>query len=53
MILQVHDELLFDVPKTELETVRPAIIDLMEKAMPLAVPVIVEAGHGSNWLQAH
>ena len=53
MILQVHDELLFDVPKNELETVRPVIIELMQNAMPLAVPVIVEAGHGSNWLQAH
>lgn len=53
MILQVHDELLFDVPKHEIEIVRPQIIDLMQNAMKLDVPVIVEAGQGENWLQAH
>jgi len=53
MILQVHDELLFDVPLHELETVRPIIIEAMETAMPLDVPVVVEAGSGKNWLEAH
>lgn len=53
MILQVHDELLFDVPKTEVEKVEPYIIQLMANAMPLDVPVLVEAGTGANWLAAH
>lgn len=53
MILQVHDELLFDVPKNELEELRPIIIEKMQNAMSLDVPVIVEAGTGNNWLEAH
>ena len=53
MILQVHDELIFDVPKPELEIVRPIIVDLMQNALPLEVPVLVEAGVGNNWLDAH
>jgi DNA polymerase-1 len=53
MILQVHDELLFDVPKTELEEITGIIKQEMEIAMPLKVPVVVEAGVGNNWLEAH
>jgi DNA polymerase-1 len=53
MILQVHDELLFDVPKEELERVEPRILKHMEQALPLKVPVLVESGHGRNWLEAH
>lgn len=53
MVLQVHDELLFDVPKNELEIVQPKIIKLMEEALPLNVPVLVESGVGKNWLDAH
>jgi DNA polymerase-1 len=53
MLLQVHDELLFDVPKTELEEITAIIKEEMERAMPLKVPVIAEAGHGANWLEAH
>ncbi|HFA51610.1 MAG TPA: DNA polymerase I [Bacteroidetes bacterium] len=54
MILQVHDELVFDVPKTEMETVKPIIEDLMKNAMPgLKVPILVEMGTGENWLEAH
>lgn len=53
MILQVHDELLFDAPKNELETVTPLIKRLMENALPLNVPVVVESGYGFNWLDAH
>lgn len=53
MILQVHDELLFDVPKNELDTILPIVIEEMEKAMPLKVPIVAEAGTGSNWLEAH
>ena len=53
MILQVHDELLFDVPKEELDKIRSIIKHEMEIAMPLGVPVIAEAGNGDNWLEAH
>jgi len=54
MILQVHDELVFDVPETELETVKPIVSDLMRHAIPgLKVPILVEMGTGKNWLEAH
>jgi DNA polymerase-1 len=54
MILQVHDELVFDVPTVELETVKPIIYDLMTNAIPnLKVPILVEMGVGGNWLEAH
>ncbi len=55
MILQVHDELVFDVPVNELEDVKPIIKRCMEGAMelPFGVPLHVETGHGHNWLQAH
>lgn len=53
MILQVHDELLFDVPKKELDNIQKIIKHEMEIAMPLKVPVVAEAGNGNNWLEAH
>ena len=53
MLLQVHDELVFDVPKTELEKVKPIIKEEMENAFKLAVPLEVEIGEGTNWLDAH
>jgi DNA polymerase-1 len=53
MILQVHDELLFDVPKHELEGVQIKVKEIMESAMILDVPVLVESGTGANWLEAH
>lgn len=54
MILQVHDELVFDVPKDELERVQPVIEELMREAIPdLAVPILVESGLGDTWLEAH
>ena len=54
MILQVHDELVFDVPKSELETVKPIIERCMKTAMPnLTVPIEVGMGVGDNWLEAH
>lgn len=53
MILQVHDELLFDVPKHELDEIQRMIKYEMERAIPLEVPVIAEAGNGANWLEAH
>lgn len=53
MLLQVHDELVFDVYKPELEQVKPIIEKMMREAMPLAVPVEVGMGTGENWLAAH
>jgi DNA polymerase-1 len=53
MILQVHDELVFDVHRDEIETVKPVIHDLMVNAIPLTVPVEVEMNVGENWLEAH
>lgn len=55
MILQVHDELIFDVHKDEKEVLREMVIDLMQNAMTLTndVPVIVDTGFGENWLEAH
>jgi DNA polymerase I len=53
MILQVHDELLFDVVKPELAKLTAMVKEEMEKALPLKVPVLVEAGSGNNWLEAH
>lgn len=53
MLLQVHDELVFDVPLDELEKVKPIIQDNMQSAIPMSVPVVVEMGHGNNWLEAH
>ena len=53
MLLQVHDELLFDVPKAELELVTPLIREEMQQAYKLSVPLIVEIGTGNNWLEAH
>jgi DNA polymerase-1 len=53
MVLQVHDELLFDVHKDELEEITALIKTEMQDAMPLKVPVIAEAGYGNNWLEAH
>ncbi len=53
MLLQVHDELVFDVPKTELEIVKPLIKEAMENAFSLAVPLVADLGVGNNWLDAH
>jgi len=53
MTMQVHDELVFDVPKYELEIVKPIIMDKMKNAIKTTVPIIVEIGEGVNWLEAH
>jgi DNA polymerase-1 len=53
MILQVHDELLFDVHKSEIEQMKALVKEQMELAMPLNVPVVAEVGIGYNWLEAH
>ena len=55
MILQVHDELVFDVRKDELESIKPIILECMQTALslPNAVPTDAELGSGLNWLEAH
>jgi DNA polymerase-1 len=53
MLLQVHDELIFEIHESELDTVPPKIIEMMEQAVEMAVPLKVEAGIGENWLEAH
>jgi DNA polymerase-1 len=55
MLLQVHDELVFDVLKSELELVKPVILECMQKALQLPndVPTDAEIGFGDNWLAAH
>jgi DNA polymerase-1 len=53
MTMQVHDELVFDVPKHEIEIVKPIIMDNMRNAIKTTVPIIVEIGTGANWLEAH
>lgn len=53
MLLQVHDELIFDVPKAELEPVQKLIKETMESAVKLSIPLIVDIGVGENWLEAH
>jgi len=53
MILQVHDELVFDLHQDEVEIVKPKIKELMKSAVILDVPMEVEVGVGKNWLEAH
>lgn len=53
MILQVHDELVFDVYKPELESIKPLIEHHMKMALPINVPLEVGMGAGENWLEAH
>jgi DNA polymerase-1 len=53
MLLQVHDELVFDAHKDELDIIKPIIKEEMENAFTLAVPLDVEIGLGQNWLEAH
>jgi DNA polymerase I len=49
MTLQVHDELVFEVPENEVEIMRPLVRDQMEQVHPLSVPLLVEVGAGKNW----
>ncbi|MCF2874929.1 MULTISPECIES: DNA polymerase I [unclassified Tenacibaculum] len=53
MLLQVHDELVFDAHKDELEIIQPIIKEEMENAFKMSVPLDVEVGLGENWLEAH
>lgn len=53
MIMQVHDELNFNVPKEEVERVREIVVNEMQNAVHLSIPLIAECGVGENWLVAH
>ncbi len=53
MIMQVHDELVFDVPKQEVKAFKTIILDKMTSAIKTTVPLVVEIGEGKNWLEAH
>ncbi|WP_312788903.1 DNA polymerase I [Sphingobacterium sp.] len=53
MIMQVHDELVFDVPKQEVAAFKKIILDKMTNAIKTNVPLVVEIGEGKNWLEAH
>ena len=53
MLLQVHDELVFDMHKDEADIVMPLVEEAMKNALPMSVPIVVEMGTGNNWLEAH
>jgi len=53
MLLQVHDELVFEVPENELGKVTELVRSEMENAVPLDLPLKVDIGTGLNWAQAH
>ena len=53
MLLTVHDELVFDVYKSEEDEVRGMVEEKMRNAIALEVPIVVEIGVGQNWLEAH
>jgi DNA polymerase I len=52
MLLQVHDELIFEVPPDELEGMQPLVREHMENVVELRVPLVVDIGIGPNWLDA-
>jgi DNA polymerase-1 len=53
MLLQVHDELIFEVPEAELEETTALVKSIMENVVALDVPLVAEAGHGGSWASAH
>jgi len=53
MVLQVHDELVFDCPENEVEAVSALVKDAMQTALSLSIPLVVDTGVGMNWLEAH
>jgi DNA polymerase-1 len=53
MLLTVHDELVFDLHKSEADDLPPLIAEAMKTALPMKVPIVVELGTGQNWLEAH
>ncbi|MFZ5432362.1 MAG: DNA polymerase I [Calditrichota bacterium] len=53
MLLQVHDELVFEAPIHEIERLAAMVMEEMQNALPLSVPILVEIGSGKSWLMAH
>ena len=53
MVLQIHDELVFDAPEKEAERLREIVVGEMENVIQLSVPLTVECNYGKNWLEAH
>jgi DNA polymerase-1 len=53
MILQVHDELVFEAPEAELEDLKRRVPERMQAVLPLRVPLVVDVGVGRNWREAH
>ena len=53
MLLQVHDELVFDARLDELDKLKEMVVSEMENAISLKVPLVVDTGMGANWLEAH
>ena len=53
LLLQVHDELLLELPSQEADVVEGIVVEEMEGAFPLDVPLKVQVGRGANWLEAH
>jgi DNA polymerase-1 len=53
MIMQVHDELIFEVAEKDLEEAQAKIVDIMQNSSKIDVPLLVEAGVGDNWDEAH
>ena len=53
MVLQIHDELVFDAIKEEVETLCRIVKEEMENVTTLSVPLTVECNYGNNWLEAH
>ena len=53
MVLQIHDELLFDTTPSEVEVLKSIVVEEMENVISLSVPLTVECGYGKNWLEAH
>ena len=53
MVLQIHDELVFDALPEELEELKALVVDKMENVVKLSVPLTVECNYGKNWLEAH
>jgi DNA polymerase-1 len=53
MILQIHDELMFECPQSEVDTIAKIVVEEMEGAVQLAVPLKVDWKYGKNWFEAH
>ena len=53
LLLQVHDELVFDLALDEKDELIPLIEEKMKSAIPMEIPILVESGTGANWLEAH